>query len=317
MAKPMSAAQIVAQLKKWGIKYKEYKSWETHNRNHKGAWGPVNGFMVHHTGSDNADQRELLYAGISGLPGPLCHFGLAQDGTVHLVGWGRANHAGNGDPDVLNAVINESYGDNPPKDNESKVDGNSRFYGVEIWYSGSHAMTDKQYATLRKLAAAICDFHGWSEKSVIGHGEWGSPGKWDPGIKSGVMMNMAQVRKDIKETLKGSASKPADKPSNEKPKPTPKPTPKPKPKTPAFPGKQYFKVGAHNKYVTQLDKLLIKTGYTKHKSGKAYEAGPDYTIYTRENVRDFQRRQGWTGSDADGLVGPETWKRLHKAAGYQ
>lgn len=313
MAKPMSAAQIVAQLKKWNVKYKEYKSWETHNRNHKGAWGPVNGFMVHHTGSDNADQRELLYAGISGLPGPLCHFGLAQDGTVHLVGWGRANHAGNGDPDVLNAVINESYGDNPPKDNESKVDGNSRFYGVEIWYSGSHAMTDKQYATLRKLAAAICDFHGWSEKSVIGHGEWGSPGKWDPGIKPGVMMNMAQVRKDIKETLKGSASKPADKPSNEKPKPTPKP----KPKMPAYPGRQYLKVGANNKHVVTLDKALLKAGLARYFAGKAYEPGPYYSEYTKKNVQAFQKAQGWTGSDADGNCGPETWRRIFIKAGYQ
>lgn len=214
MATPMTANQIVAQLKKWGIPFKEYKNWETHNRNHKGKWGPVNGFMVHHTGSDSKDQRELLYGGISGLPGPLCQFGLAQDGTVHLVGWGRANHAGLGDPDVLNAVINENYGKYPPADNQATVDGNSRFYGVEIWYSGSHEMTKAQYNTLRKLAAAICDFHGWTEKSVIAHGEWGSPGKWDPGYAPGKMMDMAAVRADIKATLGGSKEPaPAPKPS--------------------------------------------------------------------------------------------------------
>jgi LysM repeat protein len=223
MATPMTPSQITAQLKKWGISYKEYKDWKTHNRNHVGKWGPVNGFMVHHTGSDSKDQRELLYGGVSGLPGPLCQFGLAQDGTVHLVGWGRANHAGSGDPDVLNAVINENYGSYPPADNQSSVDGNARFYGVEIWYSGSHAMTDAQYRTLRKLAAAICDFHGWSEKSVIGHGEWGSPGKWDPGISSGKMMDMAKVRADIKATLGGEKT-PAPAP---KPAPTPTPTPAP------------------------------------------------------------------------------------------
>lgn len=221
----MTPTQIVAQLKKWGIKYSEYKSWETHNRNSKGAWGPVNGFMVHHTGTDNADQRALLYDGVSGLPGPLCHFGLAQDGTVHLIGWGRANHAGSGDPDVLAAVMSENYGANPPADNQSTVDGNARFYGVEIWYSGSHAMTAAQYATLRKLAAAICDFHKWSEKSVIGHGEWGSPGKWDPGISSGKMMDMAKVRTDIKTTIVAGA-----KPVVVAPKP-PVVTP-PKPTTP-------------------------------------------------------------------------------------
>lgn len=212
MATPMTADQIVAQLRKWGIPFAEYRDWRNHNRNHKGAWGPVNGFMVHHTGSDAKDQRALLYDGIAGLPGPLSQFGLAQDGTVHLIGWGRCNHAGSGDPDVLAAVVNENYGANPPVDNEAAVDGNSRFYGVEIWYSGNHPMTDAQYASLRKLGAAICDFHGWSEKSVIGHGEWGSPGKWDPGYANGKMMDMAAVRADVAATLGGVVAPPVQQP---------------------------------------------------------------------------------------------------------
>ena len=215
MATPMTPSQIVSQLKKWGIKYAEYKTWETHNRAGHGSWGPVNGFMLHHTGSDSKDQRGLLYNGTSALPGPLCHFGLAQDGTVHLIGWGRTNHAGAGDPDVLKAVINESYGAYPPADNQSSVDGNARFYGVEIWYSGSHKMSDAQYSTMRKLSAAICDFHKWSEKSVIAHAEWGSPGKWDPGISSGKTYDMAKVRSDIKATLSAG------------PKPTTTTAPKP------------------------------------------------------------------------------------------
>ncbi|MFE8916886.1 peptidoglycan-binding protein [Streptomyces globisporus] len=195
--------------------YKEYKSWKTHNRNHKGSWGPVHGFMVHHTGSDSKDQRALLYDGISGLPGPLCHFGLAQDGTVHLVGWGRANHAGMGDDDVLDAVKAEKPA---PVDNESNTDFNRHFYGVEIWYSGSHKMTDAQYETLLKLAAAICDFHGWGKYSIIGHGESGSPGKWDPGYAPGKMMDMDSVRDDAQGVLekKPKPSTP-QKPSQPKP----------------------------------------------------------------------------------------------------
>jgi len=315
----MTPAQLLAQLKKWGVKYAEYKTWKTHNRDAATgkAFGPVFGFMVHHTGSDSKDQRELLRGGISGLPGPLSHFGLAQDGTVWLIGWGRANHAGLGDPDVLRAVQNENYGDNPPKDDQAVVDGNDCFYGVEIWYSGSHSMTNAQYEALKKLAAAICDFHKWSEKSVIGHGEWGSPGKWDPGYKPGTMMDMSKVRKDIKTTLNGGVSeKPTEKPKPVEPKPTPKPTPV-KPKMPAFPGRQYFKVGVSNKYVTVLDKALIKAGLAKFYAGKAYEPGPYYSSYTKKNVQAFQKSLGWQGADADGLVGPETWKQIHLKAGYR
>jgi hypothetical protein len=116
---------------------------------------------------------------------------------VWLIGWGRANHAGLGDNDVLEAVINESE---IPTDNEANVDGNARFYGAEFWYSGSHTMTEAQYKSGILLSCAIVDFHNWSGKSIIGHGEW-QPGKWDPGYKSGFMMNMDITRHDINTRL--------------------------------------------------------------------------------------------------------------------
>lgn len=218
----MTATQVVAQLKKWGVRYKEVSGWKTRNRGERGnGWSNLNGFMVHHTGSDSKDQIALLRDGYQSLPGPLCHFGLAQDGTVYLIGWGRANHAGSGDKDVYRAVVNENYGARPPSDNDTSVDGNGHFYGVEIWYSGSHGMTPQQYSSLLKLASAVLDFHNWTEKSVIGHGEW-QPGKWDPGYKSGTMMDMSAVRNDVRDTLRGGSKPPA--------KPEPKPEPKPKPK---------------------------------------------------------------------------------------
>ncbi|MGW0930709.1 peptidoglycan-binding protein [Streptomyces sp. NPDC002644] len=303
MAKPMTPSQLLAQLKKFGIKYAEYKDWKTHNRNHKGAWGPVHGLMVHHTGSDSKDQRELLYNGTSALPGPLCQFGIAQDGTLHLVGWGRANHAGLGDDDVLDAVIAEK---DLPADNESNTDGNARFYGAEVWYSGSHKMTDAQYKTVLLLAAAICDFHNWKAESVIGHGEWGSPGKWDPGYAPGKMMDMDKVRADIKATIAADLPSAPEKPVETKPKPAPA-KPAPKPVVPKFPGRHYFRLGARNDYVTQLGRQLVKKGY-----GKFYSVGPGpkWTDADRRAVQAFQKAQRWKGSDADGYPGPSTWARL-------
>lgn len=228
MATPMTATQIIAQLKKWGIKYKEVKSWKTHNRNSVGAWGGMNGFIWHHTGADVSSANaasyagSTLYNGLSTLPGPLCHFGLAPDGTVYLVGWGRANHAGGGDPAVLKHVVNEDYTGNlkPTKGNSNGTDGNAHFYGVEIMYSGSRKMTDAQYKTGLKLSAAILDFHNWTEKSVIGHGEW-SNDKWDPGYASGKIMNMADIRKDVAATVKAGPKGTTPAPSKPAPKPTP------------------------------------------------------------------------------------------------
>lgn len=201
MATPMTSSQIIAYLKKWGVPYKTTTGWTKHNRNHKGPWGPVNGFMWHHTGSSSStsDQVNLLRKGYGTLPGPLCHFGIATDGTCYLIGWGRANHAGRGDADVLNAVIAEKT--KFPTDNQANTDGNTRFYGAEFMYSGSKPMTDEQYETGILLSCAILDFHGWNENSVLGHGQW-QPGKWDPGYAPGKMMDMEMVQEDIAERLK-------------------------------------------------------------------------------------------------------------------
>ena len=206
MATPMMASQAVAQLKKWGLKYVEIPGWSTHNRNSKGAWGGVNGFIWHHTGADVTDAEGYaggtLYKGLADLPGPLCHFSIGKDGTVYLVGWGRANHAGGGDPAVLQHVINEDYTGqlHPTKGNANGVDGNAHFYGVEIQYSGSHQMAAAQYTAARRLSAAILDFHGWTERSVIAHGEW-SNDKWDPGYAPSKIMAMPGVRADVKAIL--------------------------------------------------------------------------------------------------------------------
>ncbi|MFD7922556.1 N-acetylmuramoyl-L-alanine amidase [Streptomyces sp. NPDC059740] len=211
MATPMTADQFVAQLKKWGLKYVGVGNWRTHNRAGHGAWGGVNGFIWHHTGatisaaSAKTYAAGTLYNGRSDLPGPLCHASIGLDGTVYLVGWGRTNHAGGGDPKVLQHVINEDYTGqlHPTKGNANGTDGNAHFYGVEIQYSGSKKMAPAQYEAALRLSAAILDHHGWTEKSVIGHGEW-SNDKWDPGCAPGKIMDMVAVRADVKKTLAGN-----------------------------------------------------------------------------------------------------------------
>lgn len=108
MASPMSAGRFLAVLRAEGATVVEVGDWEHHNRNHVGAWGPVHGVMIHHTVTKgSAATVELCRKGYTGLPGPLCHGVITKDGTVHLVGYGRANHAGLGDDDVLRAVIAE------------------------------------------------------------------------------------------------------------------------------------------------------------------------------------------------------------------
>ncbi len=179
MATPPSAATFAALLRAEGLTVVEVGDWEHHNRNHKGEWGPVHGVMIHHTVTKGtATTVRICRDGYSALPGPLCHGVIAKDGTVHLVGYGRANHAGLGDDDVLAAVIDEKP---LPVDNETTTDGNRHFYGFECENlgDGKDPWPQAQLDAIEKASAALCRHHGWGAASVIGHLEW-QPGKVDP-----------------------------------------------------------------------------------------------------------------------------------------
>lgn len=179
MATPMPDNTFLAALRAEGCTVVEVGAWRTNNRNHKGPWGPVHGVMIHHTvTSGSAKTVALCQSGHSALPGPLCHGVITKDGRVHLVGYGRANHAGLGDPDVLQAVIAERA---LPLDDEATVDGNRHFYGFECENLGDgiDPWPIAQLLAIEQVAAAICRHHGWGAESVIRHLDW-QPGKIDP-----------------------------------------------------------------------------------------------------------------------------------------
>ncbi|MEU7963447.1 peptidoglycan recognition family protein [Streptomyces sp. NPDC049097] len=179
MAPPMTAGTFLDRLRAAGVTVVEVGDWEHHNRNLQGPWGPVHGVVIHHTAIPDAGRAvSVCRDGRAGLPGPLCHGVITKDGAVHLVGHGRANHAGLGDDDVLRAVVAEKA---LPRANEANTDGNRHFYGFECENlgDGKDPWPTAQLDAIEKAAAAICRHHGWSERSVIGHLEW-QPGKVDP-----------------------------------------------------------------------------------------------------------------------------------------
>lgn len=204
MAPPLSASAFLAALKAEGVAVVEVDGWRTHNRNHKGPWGPVHGVMIHHTVTKgSATTVAICRDGYAGLPGPLCHGVITKDGRVHLVGYGRANHAGSGDDDVLTAVIAEKP---LPAPNEANTDGNSRFYGFECENlgDGRDPWPAAQVEAMVRAAAALCRAHNWGEDgdtSVIGHKEW-QPGKPDP---AGPGVSMPDIRGRVAERLKHAA----------------------------------------------------------------------------------------------------------------
>ncbi|MFE4647759.1 peptidoglycan-binding protein [Streptomyces sp. NPDC056707] len=292
MSTPMTAQAFLDALVAEGLTVVQVGDWRTHNRNGKGPWGPVHGVMIHHTVTrGTAATVGIVHDGYSDLPGPLCHGMIAKDGRVHLVGYGRTNHAGLGDDDVLQAVIAEKA---TPEDNEANTDGNRHFYGFECENlgDGKDPWPDVQLEAIEKAAAAICRHHDWGSRSVIGHKEW-QPGKVDPrGFE------MDAMRERIDERLDEEEPAPPVKPKPPKPKP---------PVRPPFPGRSAFGRGKSNASIKLLGDQLVRRGFGKH-----YRVGPSksWGEADRQNVADFQRSCTQLRGDADGYPGPLTWHLL-------
>ncbi|MFI1728174.1 N-acetylmuramoyl-L-alanine amidase [Streptomyces acidicola] len=299
MATPMTAAAFVQALLDEGVHIVEVGAWEAHNRNHMGPWGPVNGVMIHHTvTSGSAATVELCRKGHSSLPGPLCHGVITKDGKVHLVGYGRANHAGLGDPDVLRAVVNESA---LPADNEATVDGNRHFYGFECENlgDGRDPWPAEQLAAIEKVSAAICRVHGWSAASVIGHLEW-QPGKVDPRG-----FTMSSMRERVAKRLGSKPSVPTV----------------PKPTVPVVDLSKLVAAARSNPSakgtpvtyagVRVVEAALVDAGLLEKRYSDGHFGSSTIDAYAR-----WQRRLGYSGSAADGIPGKASLTKLGKAHGF-
>lgn len=282
MATPLTSTTLLTALHQEGTTTQQHPNWRTHNRNHKGPWGPVHGVMLHHTAGTNS--LSACRHGLPDLPGPLCLGLVTKDGTVHLLGHGRTNHAGNGSAAALAAVRAEQAP--PVRPGPDAVDGNARFYGFEIENlgNGRDPYPAAQLDAVERLAAALCRAHGWSEASVIGHREW-TRRKIDPSF------SMAAMRARIGRRL---GTRPPGRP--EEPGSAHAP----------FPGAAFFVPGRRSALVTAVGRRLVAEGCGRYAVGP----GPEWSEADVRSYAAWQRKLGYAGGDADGTPGRASWDRL-------
>jgi N-acetylmuramoyl-L-alanine amidase-like protein/putative peptidoglycan binding protein len=295
-----TAQQFLDALKARGLTVVEHPGWRTHNRNHKGPWGPLYGGMFHHTAGVFDGIVDFCYNGSADLPGPLCHGVITKDGVVHLVGWGRANHAGGGDPQVLAAVKAQSK--TLPKTNEHQgsddaVDGNPHFIGFECVNKGDG--TDPwpavQLTAMKRAAAAVADLLDRAPQTNIRHLDW-SDYKSDP---KGV--DWAKFQADVAKLVAG------DKP------PAPKPEPLPTVSLKALvDAARRDPAAPQGKTTHKADVLLYERGLVKLGYLASQWADGSFGTKTKDATRAVQRHLGYSGAAADGIPGDHsaTWVGL-------
>ena len=150
-------------------------------------------------------------------------------------------------------------------------------------------MAAAQLEAIEKAAAAICRAHGWSQRSVIGHLEW-QPGKVDPRG-----FTMASMRARIKARLGGKPYGPgraAPDPAAAADEP--------------FPAPRSSAPGRHSPIITAMGKRLVAEGCGRYEVGPS----PDWSEADQNSYAAWQRKLGFSGSDADGIPGKSSWDRL-------
>lgn len=169
----MRALWLPAQLRAFGLKVEVVPGWETRGN---AVFDPA-GVLAHHTASapgKNAPSLNVVIAGRSDLPGPLCHVLLARDATCYVVASGRANHAGAGNWQGLTSN-RELFGI------EAENDGRG-----EHWSSG-------QLDAFQRCAAALLAHLGRGAQWCAGHKEYALP----KGRKIDPTLDMPQFRAGV------------------------------------------------------------------------------------------------------------------------
>lgn len=87
--------------------------------------------------------------------------------------------------------------------------------------------------------------------------------------------------------------------------------PRPGGKAPAFPGADKFGSGKENDHIFMWSSRLALIGYDNY--WKEY-ISRDWGSADQNATKAYQQAQGWSGSDADGIPGPETWERAWNAS---
>lgn len=306
MSSPPSAASFLTALKNEGVEVVEVGNWETHNRNAKGPWGPVHGVMVHHTVTEGTQNSvDIVRDGYASLPGPLCHGMIAKNGKVHLVGYGRTNHAGLGDPDVLAAVIAETK---PPLDDEATVDGNRHFFGFECENLGDNEdeWPAAQIDAIVRVCAAICRLLGWNPRSVIRHMDW-QPGKIDP---RGPGMNWDSILLKVTERLGRTTT----------------PTPLPVPVKPTVDLSRLRAAAETNPSmagtpvtysgVRIVEAALINEGLLSKTYGDGHYGTTTIRAYSKWQLKLYPGASTKPGGAADGIPGKDSLVKLGKKHGF-
>lgn len=280
----MTLPDLAQTFRDVGLPVREIPGWRARVR--PGLFVPE-GIAVHHTADKGRGDTGLSVL-IDGrgepnpLVGPLCNVSPREDGSVAVVGAGRANHAGMGSGTVLGRLRRglAPLGRAADLGLADTTVGNGYLYGFEVDNDGlGQAYDPQQIRSTVRACAALCLAHGWGPERVLLHSEW-TRRKYDWSFCDGPTLR----------TLVGVARAEIVAERNRPPAKPPAP-----PEHPVT-----VRLGNRGDVVRLLQQRLRAHGHDVTVDGVF---GPG----TRAAVMRHQR--AWK-LEVDGVVGPRTWATL-------
>lgn len=261
---------VLDAVKRSGVKYHLVAGWDNPNIAASGTWNPV-GVLEHHT----AGTDSLAYVVKNKFyPIRACHFLVSRDGTVHVVYSLKCYHAGLGGPTKVGNVT-------VPKDQ-----GNGHFYGIEIESLGKSTtytpagdgITPAQQVAVGKLTAALLNMMNVPTSAVMNHKTYAPTRKVDTRFTDAFWRAQAQKYRNPPVQYKYRQDK---------------------------------KVYESKMHLGQVNSDSVwNLALALHYQKLLVTPVDDYTQAVKDACKRYQQKQGWTGSNADGIAGPVTVKKL-------
>ena len=175
---------LADEFRKAGLKVVEVEGWKDRGRPAStGHFDPTEGVATHHTGWPSSAQNPApgiatLVQGRPDLPGPLCQWATAYDGTVYVIAAGRANVNGRvGKPGVEGWPLG--------------ADGNAIGMGNEVITNGTQPLSPEQRHSIAVTNRVVLDRIKKPEVRLVRHEDISGTGKWDLGS-----LTTQQIRDD-------------------------------------------------------------------------------------------------------------------------
>lgn len=160
--------------------------------------------------------------------------------------------------------------------------------GPKTWlkYPDSYGLKDSRFT-----------FDEWNKfKGICGHQHVPENSHGDPGN-----LDFAKVIQFAKEIVT------PPKPVEAKPPTAPKPTTPSKPAYEPYPGKAFFVNGKKSPIIAAMHKRLVAVKCNEYQSSRDSDTWGSGDV---ASYKAWQRKQGFSGDDADGIPGKQTWDAL-------